>query len=278
MKQEIYLCVKYAGKLCDMLEASKIRFERSSAEDQAFGFDWITFTVDAASPEWPSIEGCLDTCDVLSEIRKNVYSEDELECAEWLHIAAMCLKVEDGGGVRNFDICENKIGGICYARTRHPNIVTTKPIKWTKRHAIYGGYEFGYDEIFCNEDFAACLQAQQLPVHFVPVYHARTQQTIPNLLYLQPDIVLPLEAVDLRGVQLQSDCPVCGRRTYMLQECEQISIYRRFLDNVHGICATPRIWGPGGASPTILISQNVFGLLKAKRLLRGVRLTPVIIK
>ncbi len=185
-----------------------------------------------------------------------------------------CGRISTGDRIPNFWYCGNRAEQRCYFRRRNDTIYA-KPLRWKKNYYFYSSYEFGYNELFCSEAARKLMGDANFPLRYIPVLHEKSGQEIPDMYYLEPVHLLPQEAIDFSNMHVQSSCVKCGQTTWNLQDQDQLCMYRQYLNDSCDIYATPRIWGPMGASPAIIVSHTAYAFLRENHMDRGIRFVPI---
>lgn len=275
MKHIFRYCAKHSKELVDQL--SQVGIHHSVTDERMInaGLGLVVFYLSEEDLNLSSVKQVIEALDTFTVYDELVYTEKELSAAKWLYIRSTCMKVEPPNNSSSVVWCPGEAGSKCYIRSINLPIMSTKPVKWGKNHYFYSAFELGYNELFCSEKTVEILKELKLPLSYIPVIHEKTGNEIPDLYYIKPNNVLPLEAIDFSQLRIQSSCRKCGQITYELSGRDQLCIFEDYLNPHNKVYAAPCVFGPLGAESAIIISQDVYKYLKQNKMLRSMSVTPV---
>ena len=286
MKAVVRFCIDQIPSIETILKEAHIPYKTYNDSVQRDGrtshYNWWIFTLEKNSPAYQAIQRELETQGgeaAGSQHASLVFTKKEIESAEWLHVRTTCMKVDTDVDQLSFATCGNPIKRQCWARHRISPMYCDKRIKWGNRHFFYSAYYYGYTELFCSEYAKELLQKGGFPLAFESLLRSKPpHETLPDVYHIIPCNTLPVEAMLTDDLKVQSDCPVCGKKTYELTEDAQLTVDRRYLNSDALIYGTPNMFGPGWSASACIISQATRRFLVENGMDRGLRFIPIRIK
>lgn len=271
MKHRFRYCTQHSDELIRQLENAGIKYSYNT--DLGLVVYYLFVGQPTSEAIWPYIR----SLEHGSEIESMIFTEKERESAPWLHLRTTSQKVEPPDHGRVCIPCTSRSKPLCYSRELRLPILTTRRVRWAKNQFFCSDFDLGFNELFCSDEARTMLESAELPLSFQPVMYEGKGTAVPDLHFIQPLHTLPAEAIDLSALPVQSQCSVCGQTTYNLYGAIRLSIREDYLDADKMIYTTPRIFGPGGASTAMIISQEVYQFLKKQNMLRSLHAEPVVL-
>lgn len=275
MINQLYFCIDYYSNVEEALLKEGVKYKRTLPE----GFDWLCFYIDRDSPAFAVVDREMKLAGVKATGHLSlVFTDEELDNAEWLAVRTTCKKIDDCQDKLYFASCGNETRGGCYFRYRTSPIWCERKVKWGSNHFFYSSYWLGYDELFCSDLAKGILCRKGIPFAYEGVYSIRKgNEAIPDINHIVPCNILPIEAIITDNLMLQSACEKCGVKTYMLGDDAQLTVLGRYLYKDAIAYGTPRIFGPGWAKSALIVSQEFRQIIIKNGMQRGLKFTPVII-
>lgn len=282
MKRMKRFCCIYNEDLKHVLDDTGLKYEWST---ETPGYNFLIFNIDVDKPEYERIMKVIEPN--IGTIRPVdvgylEFTKKELDSAEWLTVRPLCLKIEnyDEYGDERFGLSYVFCPGVgrwtCVAKNRYQPMFCRKPIKWGRNHYFYGAYECGYTEMFCSDAAKKIFHENYIPVVYEPLYN-RKMEVVPDVHHMIPLNTLPNEAFDLSGMDVLTDCNVCGTKVYFYNEHAQLKIDRRFMWPIAKVYGTHSIFGSVVSGPLMIISQEVRQIMLEHKMERGLEFIPVVL-
>ena len=280
MERRIRYCTPYRAELRDFLFHNGIPFERTEEGMRASGYDWLTFTISDHYERFREYVEFLQAFQHVSVLSDVLFTEKERSEAAWLTCSATSAKVELEREEETFRLEERYEGG---AKARHRSLCgkpfyVSRPVRHTAAQHFFCSDSASEYHLFCDDRAKKLLSQFSGAVEFREVLHARTEQPMADLYYLEIRQSIDPAAIDLAGAPEQFICPVCGKKTFF-PPAPPLSIQKEALLDMPAICKTEEIFSFGGnlAVPINLVKQEVYQLIVANKLGRGLRFDPVIV-
>ena len=283
MKTIIRFCIDQIPSIETILKEAHIPYKTYDDSIQRDGrtshYNWWIFTLEKNSPAYQAIQRELETQGgevAGSQHTSLVFTKKEIESAEWLHVRTTCMKVDTDVDQLSFAACGNPIKGQCLVRHRISPIYCDRKIKWDSRHFFYSAYYYGYNELFCSEHAKELLQKGRFPLAYESLLRTKPpHEILPDVYHIVPCNILPAEAMITDEMSVQTDCPICGKKTYELMDDVQLVVDHRYLNADSLIYRTPNMFGPGWSTSACIISQAGHRFLVENGMDRGLRFVPI---
>lgn len=218
-------------------------------------YSWLIVDIDETDPACPKV---LEMAKNNLHFRYFTYTRNDLDTAEYLTVRAKNMSFALDRENELFELSEM----ISPGQYRHQRFINSdlhikKPVKWGQRH-IKATFTLSEAHLFCD-DHAAVFFSGYADLTMQTVYHARTEEAVQNVHYIQFNRVLPLEAICFDREESYI-CPVCGSKTWLIKPDHQLVLMRDKLPKELTFAKTQDIWGSGGcySYPLNIISQDAF--------------------
>lgn len=264
-----YACMKN-DELMDFLRRHQVPFR----EDGRDAGVWrVYFDVRESDPCFPELADLkLDGCVITKRVK---YSKKEMDSAQWLTCTPTTAKVNLTNQNITFSLSgEYDTGKAYHRRLSGLPFYVLRPISHSANQHFFASHE-ATNQLFCTEYARSVIQGIRLPVSFDSVLSSRTELPVGDLYAVRIHPVLPVDALDLENSEKTFICPCCGAHTFLPPL--PLNVRKEYLRDVPGVCCTEAIFGWGGnyTAPITLISKEVYAVLAANHLLRGLEIEPV---
>ena len=280
MERRIRYCTPFRTDLQDYLCNNEIPFKRTGDGKPENGYDWLIFTISDHSLRFQEYVEFLQAFQHGSVLSDVLFTEKERTGAAWLTCYATSAKVDLEREEETFLLEELYEDG---AKARHRSLCgnpfyVSRPVRHTVAQHFFCSYSASEYHLFCDDRAKKLLSQFSDAVAFREVLHARTEQPIADLYYLDIRARIDPAAIDLASAPEQFTCPVCGKKTFF-PPTPPLSIKKEALLDMPAICRTEEVFSFGGnlAVPINLVKQEVYQLIVANKLGRGLRFDPIIV-
>ena len=260
MERRIRYCTPYRAELLDFLLKSGIPFERTDAETRKGGYDWLIFTISDRNERFLEYVDFLQAFQHVSVLSDVLFTEKERSEAAWLTCSATSAKVELEREEETFRLEERYEGG---SKARHRSLCgkpfyASRPVRHPAAQHFFCSDSASEYHLFCDDRAKKLLSQYSGAVAFREVLHARTEQPMADLYYLEIRQRINTAAIDLTRAPEQFICPICGKITFF-PPAPPLSIQKEALLDMPAICKTEEIFSFGGnlAVPINLVKQEL---------------------
>ena len=278
MELHIRYCLTYSQQLENYLFANQITYRRT---DEKSGLDALIFTITDRNDQFQRLkQELLPMAEGEGTVLEYAeYSEAERRAAPWLTCRAITGgKLQLARETETFTCKEYISEDRAYHRFLSGKpFYTNKPVRHTPSQNFFWAYGATDHNLFCTERAKKLLEQFAAPVAFRDVLHAKTEQPIGDLYYMDILCCLPDDAVDLSCAYEEYTCPICGQKTWFPPKTQPLLVKESALAEAPAICKTPQVFSYGGniSFSIILFSQNMYQTLRGHKMDRGLEFEPI---
>ena len=224
---------------------------------------------------------------ISNPVKWYVFSEEEMQEAEWFTMRSTNEKLEDSCPEKTFSHS-------CYAsnyfnppldfdqyfhQTQVAPFYFSKPVKWG-RNFFYSCNDRGQKTLFCSETASKLMLQHGLKgMEFLPVLSKKTNEPMPDIHQFNVTTMIPDSSFHVVGARDIWTCPVCGKSRYVLNSLSRPSVDKSVLGELD-FYVTDMIQtfnGPSFPSPFYIVSKKASDLFRKYRFDRTLELFPLLI-
>lgn len=178
-----------------------------------------------------------------------VYSDEELEGAEWLLARSRCGKIESADENITFELtrcCAESGETVDFThRIQTGPFVLKRPVKWKNSNNFCGDCQGGLYRLFCSDRARSAFEKECVcGIEYMPAILADNGKAVPDINQLRARTLLGREALILGEEFEEEVCPVCGEPHYIINNTEvfSIGVRRDAIPKDSDICITDSIF------------------------------------
>lgn len=215
-----------------------------------------------------------------------IFSEEEMQAAEWFTMRSTNEKLEDSCPEKTFSYS-------CYASNYYnpprnfdqyfhqiqvAPFYFSKPVKWG-RNFFYSCSDKGQDTFFCSE-MASNLMLQHglRGMEFLPVLSKKTNEPMPDIYQFNVTNIIPDSSFQVIGAHGIWTCPICGKSRYVVNSLSRLSVDKSVLGE-QDFYVTDMIQtynGPLFPSPFYIASKKACEVFRKYHFDRTIELFPLL--
>ena len=267
----------YDADLKKYLEEAGINIETKSI--------YTCFTLLQDSDDWVRFREAFP--EIQPHYSNYVYTEEEMENAQWYTIESTNWKIECAYMEETFSTsCEysSKVGdrnetiNIGYHITQVAPFYLSKPIKWGKNY-FYSNMYGGKRTIFCSDKAKAIMENAGLKgAVFSPVINHNSGIVYDNSFQFDSCNIISDDDIRFYGPAKLWKCPLCGKSKYLTSALTQIVVNKSILGNsdfyktndVHTF-----LHYSSYPEPFWIISKKAYNTIKAYGMDRSMHIMPL---
>ena len=223
---------------------------------------------------------------ISNPVKWYVFSEEEMQEAEWFTMRSTNEKLEDSCPEKTFSYS-------CYAsnyynpplkfdlyshQTQVAPFYFSKPVKWG-RNFFYSCSDKGQDTFFCSETASKLMLQHGLKgMEFLPVLSKKTNKPMPDIYQFNVTNMIPDSSFHVVGASGICTCPVCGKSRYVVNSLSRPSVDKSVLGE-QDFYVTDMIQtynGPCFPSPFYIVSKRACDFFRKYRFDRTLELFPLL--
>ena len=223
---------------------------------------------------------------ISAPVKWYVFSEEEMQAAEWFTMRSTNEKLEDACPEKTFSRS-------CYAsnyydpplkfdlyshQTQVAPFYFSKPIKWG-RNFFYSCNDIGQETLFCSETASKLMLQHCLKgMEFLPVLSKKTNRAMSDIYQFNITSVIPDSSFHVIGASRVWTCPVCGKSRYEVNSLSRLSVDKSVLGE-QDFYVTDMIqtcYGPSFPSPYYIASKKACEVFRKYHFDRTIELFPLL--
>lgn len=242
--------------------------------------DISTLDIYESNPHWAYIANLVEYNNLFC-LSETIFSEDELSSAEWLTVRSQWRfgypQPENDFEYESYTYTRDNSCRQCGCGLRQiDSFRIKKPPKWGKR--CFAELNWVGDELFVSDYAKSMLNIGSISgISFLPVKNKKGIEIFSDISQLVVSVILEEGLVRNRqSIRAIEECSQCGSNKYILSGIGMLAFRRECFINKPDIVKTSEFFGSGHyATHKIIVRQNVYKLIVANRMDRGLVFQPI---